>query len=81
MDRAAWLAAFEAEMLELRPHLAPAYGSSKLLGAMAVLAYATREVDPVKAAREAHKRMGAPETTAPLGPGGIERRKGRRRAT
>jgi len=52
-----WLAAFEAELLKLRPHLAPAFGTSKLLHAMAVQAFAQGGPDPVKAARDFHQRQ------------------------
>ncbi len=52
-----WLAAFEVELLKLRPHLAPEFGTSKLIHAMAVQAYAQGEPDPVKAAKDFHKRQ------------------------
>ena len=52
-----WLAEFEAALLKLRPHLAPEYGSSKLLHALALQAYAQGEPDAAKAAGEFHKRQ------------------------
>lgn len=36
MDKTDWMLAFQEELTRLRPHLAPSYGSSKLLGQMAV---------------------------------------------
>ena len=60
MERAAWVQAFLAELLRLRPHLAPTYGTSKFLEALAATEYtAAPETDPAMAAQRYHERAGA----------------------
>lgn len=54
MDRPTWIAAFVAELIRLRPHLAPQHGiTSRVAQTLAAQAYSPA-VNPVTAAREAH---------------------------
>ena len=57
MDRQAWIAAFVAELLRLRPHLKTGFGTNKAVLAMAQQAY-DPAANPVTAARAVHERMG-----------------------
>jgi hypothetical protein len=57
MTRDDWIAAFVAELQRLRPHLKPAFGSSKVVLTMAAQVY-DPAANPVTVARAVNERMG-----------------------
>ena len=59
-----WLAAFEAELIKLRPHLDTGLGGNKLLTAIANQAWAARKGGPEGAARAWHTANTAAKLSA-----------------
>lgn len=59
MDRTAWTADFIAELLRLRTHLQPEFGTSKFAQALALNSYDPK-VDPKAAAQAYHARQAPP---------------------
>jgi hypothetical protein len=59
MTRDAWIRAFVDELERLRPHLRSAFGTNRVVLALAAQAY-DETVRPAAAARAVHQRMGPP---------------------
>lgn len=57
MTRTDWILSFVEELIRLRPHLKPGYGSSRVAHTWAAQAY-DPAVNPITAARAVHERMG-----------------------